>query len=244
MVRTQAPVRSRRRDDSTLPVKSLRHSDENLTRIIPFAADIPTSSGKKTIKKRASHLAHETSAKEAWRHATIAKSEAVVARKEAQEAWADAANARTDAMNAKAVAALCAAALGGAKQRSDNNNLEMKALVQAAMLSEDAASRSEEKRLAEVTALGQEISELKKFVATVREDRAAAAAAFASAAARIRTLEVERHKYFAQAADAVEAAAAIAARVVEAEKRASSAEDALCAERAASAARLAQLETC
>lgn len=180
----------------------------------------------------------------------IAFAEVTAARKAATEARMDATNARTEATNARAVAKLCAAALA-ADEVADkrNKSLEIKALVEAAMLSEDAAHRAEERRVKEISELSDALNGLRterdefaSVVATVKEDRAAAAAAFAAAAAGYHSLENERRHYLSRAADAVEAAATIASRVSTAETRAIYAEMALAAANAANAARVAELE--
>lgn len=173
--------------------------------------------------------------------------EARAAHKEACEARMEASIARAEATNAKAVAKLCASALVGDAER--DVDLEIKALVEAAMLSEDAASKAEERRVREVALLQETLDgvrvdrdEYAKAVAATEEERAAAKAAFAAAFAGARALDAERHLYLSRAADAIEAAATIATRVASAEARAQNAESALAAAHAAHAARIAELE--
>lgn len=165
------------------------------------------------------------------------------ARQEAFAARSEAMKARTEATNAKAVARLCAAAL---ESPGTPSRLEMRALVEAAMLSEDAASRAEARRVEEVSlaraqaeAAADERDALAAAVTKMRDEREAAAAAFRAAASMRDALDAERLRHLRQAADAVEAAATIATRINAAEARAEQAETS----HAAALAKIADLES-
>ena len=227
------------------PIKSLRRGEEGAkvvprsssTRVkSPSRSTIESSSSSDeddTLKKemcsptsaalKATSRALDNSRASSFRKLVVSRKvaleEASTQRSEARRQKSMATKAWSEATTAKAVAQLCASALSK-DGTSAEREMELHALVEAAMVSEDAALKSEERRLKETRALTKdndllraEVKRFKEFAAFVKEDRAASAAAFSALRRDRDEVDKERQAALRQCATALEAAANIAKRL-------------------------------